>query len=132
MSFVSERGIAMRSLLEGLTSVSLFLQFCLSGCAVGPSYQKPATTLEEFHNAAALETRSAGAPAPALETWWDGFHDPMLSRIVQRARAQNLDLAAALGRVQQARAAAREAGAQLLPTFDLNGQATRIHQSRGG
>ena len=53
----------------------------------------------------------------------------MLSRIVQRARAQNLDLAAALARVQQARAAAREAGAQLLPTFDLNGQATRIHQS---
>jgi len=70
-----------------------------------------------------------GAPAPALETWWDGFNDPMLSRIVQRARAQNLDLAAALARVQQARAAAREAGAQLLPTIDLNGQARRIHQS---
>jgi len=48
---------------------------------------------------------------------------------VQRARAQNLDLAAALARVQQARAAARAAGAQLLPTLDLNGQATRIHQS---
>jgi len=129
MSFVSEKGIAMRSLLGGVASVSLFLLLCVSGCAVGPSYQKPATTLEQFHNAAALETRSAGAPAPALETWWDGFDDPMLSRIVQRARAQNLDLAAALARVQQARAAAREAGAQLLPTIDLNGQATRIHQS---
>jgi len=68
------------------------------------------------------------APAPALETWWDGFNDPMLARIVQRARDQNLDLAAALARVQQARAAAREAGAQLLPTVDLNGQATRIRQ----
>jgi len=53
----------------------------------------------------------------------------MLSRIVQRARDQNLDLAAALARVQQARAAAREAGAQLLPTFDVNGQATRNHYS---
>ncbi|TLY76731.1 MAG: TolC family protein, partial [Gammaproteobacteria bacterium] len=48
---------------------------------------------------------------------------------VQQARDQNLDLAAALARVQQARAAAREAGAQLLPTLDLNAQATRIHQS---
>jgi NodT family efflux transporter outer membrane factor (OMF) lipoprotein len=66
---------------------------------------------------------------PAVDTWWDGFNDPVLSRLVQQARAQNLDLAAALARVQQARAAAREAGAQLLPTFDLNGQATRIHQS---
>jgi outer membrane protein TolC len=53
----------------------------------------------------------------------------MLSRIVQQARDQNLDLAAALARVQQARAGAREAGAQLLPTFDVNGHATRIHYS---
>jgi NodT family efflux transporter outer membrane factor (OMF) lipoprotein len=128
-SVVSERAIGTRPLLEALASVCLFWQLCLSGCAVGPSYQKPATTLEEFHSAAALETRSMGTPAPALETWWDGFNDPMLSRIVQRARAQNLDLAAALARVQQARAAAREAGAQLLPTIDLNGQARRIHQS---
>ena len=119
----------MRPLLAALASVSLFSQLCVSGCAVGPSYRKPATTLEGFHSAAALATRSTSAPAPALETWWDGFNDPMLSRIVQRARAQNLDLAAALARVQQARAAAREAGAQLLPTFDLNGQATRVHQS---
>jgi NodT family efflux transporter outer membrane factor (OMF) lipoprotein len=119
----------MRPLWAALASVSLFSQLCVSGCAVGPSYRKPATTLEGFHSAAALATRSTSAPAPALETWWDGFDDPMLSRIVQRARAQNLDLAAALARVQQARAAAREAGAQLLPTFDLNGQATRIHQS---
>ena len=119
----------MRPLWAALASVSLFSQLCVSGCAVGPSYRKPATTLEGFHSAAALATRSTNAPAPALETWWDGFNDPMLSRIVQRARAQNLDLAAALARVQQARAAAREAGAQLLPTFDLNGQATRVHQS---
>jgi NodT family efflux transporter outer membrane factor (OMF) lipoprotein len=34
-----------------------------------------------------------------------------------------------LARVQQARAAASEAGAQLLPTFDLIGQANRIRQS---
>ena len=119
----------MRPLLAALAWVSLFLQLCVSGCAIGPSYRKPATTLEKFHSAAALETRPTSAPAPALETWWDGFNDPMLSRIVLQVRDQNLDLAAALARVQQARAAAREAGAQLLPTIDLNGQATRIHQS---
>jgi NodT family efflux transporter outer membrane factor (OMF) lipoprotein len=110
-------------------AVSVFSLLCVSGCAVGPSYRKPATTLEKFHSAVAVEARPKGAPTPALETWWEGFADPMLSRIVQRARDQNLDLAAALARVRQARAAASEAGAQLLPTFDLNGQATRIHQS---
>lgn len=119
----------MRPIPVTLASVSLTMQLCVSGCAVGPSYQKPVTTLGKFHSVATLEGRPTGTPAPPLETWWNGFNDPMLSRIVLRARNQNLDLAAALARVQQARAAAREAGAQLLPTFDLNGQATRIHQS---
>ena len=129
MRVVSNRASVRHSLLAALVSISLVSQLCVSGCAVGPSYRAPATTLEGFHSAAALKARPTSAPAPALETWWDGFNDPMLSRTVQRARDQNLDLAAALARVQQARAAAREAGAQLLPTIDLNGQAARIHQS---
>jgi len=129
MRFVSNRAIVMRPLLAALASLSLFSQLCMSGCAVGPSYRRPAATLENFHSVGAFATRPTSAPTPALEAWWDGFNDPMLSRIVQRARDQNLDLAAALARVQQARAAAREAGAQLLPTFDVNGRATRIHYS---
>jgi NodT family efflux transporter outer membrane factor (OMF) lipoprotein len=101
----------------------------LSGCAVGPSYREPTARLEEFHSAAALQVRAPGAPAPSLDSWWDGFNDPTLTGIVQRARQQNLDLSAALARVQRARAVAREAGVQLLPTVDLDGEATRIHQS---
>src|SRR2546430_9317363 len=129
MRFVSNRAIVMRPLLAALASLSLFSQLCVSGCAVGPSYRKRATTLENFHSVGAFATRPTSAPTPALEAWWDGFNDPMLSRIVQRARDQNLDLAAALARVHPARAPAREAGAQLLPTFDVNGRATRIHYS---
>jgi NodT family efflux transporter outer membrane factor (OMF) lipoprotein len=129
MSVVSNRAIVMRPLLAALGSLSLFLQVCVSGCAVGPSYRTPATPLESFHSVGALAARPTSAPTPALEVWWDGFNDPLLSRMVQRARDQNLDLAAALARVQQARAAAREAGAQLLPTFNVNGQVTRIHYS---
>jgi NodT family efflux transporter outer membrane factor (OMF) lipoprotein len=129
MRSVADRVSVMRPILPALVSLSLFSQLCLSGCAVGPSYRKPGTTLEKFHSAAAVEARPTSAPTPPLETWWDGFNDPMLSRIVQGARDQNLDLAAALARVQLARAAAREAGAQLLPTVDVNGQATRIRQS---
>jgi len=129
MRFVSNRAFVMWPLLAVLASLSLFSQLCMSGCAVGPSYRRPAATLENFHSVGAHAAHPTRDPAPALEAWWDGFNDPMLSRIVQRVRDQNLDLAAALARVQQARAAAREAGAQLLPTFDVNGQATRIHYS---
>src|SRR2546430_13243261 len=124
MRFVSNRAIVMRPLLAALASLSLFSQLCVSGCAVGPSYRERATTLENFHSVGAFATRLTSAPTPALEAWWDGFNDPMLSRIVQRARDQNLDLAAALARGPQAPAAGRESGAQLPPTVELDRQAS--------
>lgn len=100
----------------------LLIPLALEACAVGPNYVKPQTALAPFHNAAPV-VQTAAAPAP-LDTWWTGFNDPMLVTVVQRALDQNLDLAAALGRVQQARAVAKGAGAQLLPTVDVSGGAT--------
>lgn len=109
---------------------SLMLGAGLSGCAVGPDYQPPVTSLAAFHNAEAVKGRRTDAAVPPLDQWWVGFNDPELTRIVQRALDQNIDLTAALARVQQARASAREAGAQFLPTGDATGQAARTHQSR--
>jgi len=101
-----------------------------AGCEVGPQYKgPPAQKLAELHNTAIVDRRQTGTPAPQIETWWTGFNDPELTRIVDRALAQNLDIAAAMARVEQARAAAREAGAQLLPTLDASGSATPLRQS---
>ncbi|HXR91758.1 MAG TPA: efflux transporter outer membrane subunit [Steroidobacteraceae bacterium] len=101
-----------------------------AGCEVGPQYKgPPAQKLAELHNTAIVDRRPTGTPAPQIETWWTGFNDPELTRIVDRALAQNLDIAAAMARVEQARAAAREAGAQLLPTLDASGSATPLRQS---
>ena len=104
----------------------------LSACAVGPDYKTPQTRLDAFHNLPAVVHAQDGRAAPMLDTWWTGFNDPALVRIVQRALGQNLDLAAAFARVQQARGAAAGAGAALLPTFDLNGNATAERLSDEG
>ncbi|MBW8869297.1 MAG: TolC family protein, partial [Acidobacteriales bacterium] len=101
----------------------------ITGCTVGPKYQRPSVKLQPFHNAPSIETRTASLPAPPLDQWWTGFHDPELTRIVKRAMDQNLDLAAAMTRVQQARAAAKGAGAQRMPSGNLNASTTTIHQS---
>src|SRR5499425_797086 len=107
----------------------LALSASLAGCAVGPHYAKPATNLAPFHNLAGVSAAKPAFPAPALESWWTGFNDPMLVTVVQRALDQNLDLAAAFARVRQAQAAAAAAGAQLLPTADLEATAAAEHQS---
>ncbi|MCQ8242235.1 efflux transporter outer membrane subunit [Rhizosaccharibacter radicis] len=109
-----------RLLLAGLLA--------LGGCEVGPDYHAPRLVLGPLHGAVAARGVPA-AQAPSLDTWWTGFDDPTLVRLVRRALAQNLDLAAALARVQQARAGAGGAAAQLLPTVDATADATALRQS---
>jgi NodT family efflux transporter outer membrane factor (OMF) lipoprotein len=102
----------------------------LAGCVVGPRYVgPPAVNLAPYHNQATEDQRQKDQPPVPLDVWWTGFHDPMLTRIVQRALDQNLDLAAAMARVSRARALAKEAGARELPTADAEGAVTPLRQS---
>lgn len=109
----------------------LLLATSLSGCMVGPNYSTPKTSLAPYHNLAAASALP-GQEAPPLDLWWQGFNDPMLVTVVQRSLDQNLDLEAALARVQQARAVASGANAALLPTADFNASSTYTHQSLNG
>ncbi len=112
-----------------VTVIPLALACLLAGCTVGPDYLKPDVTLNPFHNAEAVTGHTAEKPAPPLDQWWLGFNDPELTKIIQRALAQNFDIKASLERVLQARAAARAAGARLLPAFDASAQLLAERQS---
>lgn len=107
----------------------------LAGCAAGPDYQAPASTMPTaYPHQDALAARTAKLPAgaaaaPSLDIWWRGFNDPALNAIIDRALAQNLDLAAALARVEQARAVAHLASARELPSGALSADAARQRQS---
>src|ERR1700734_2921140 len=121
----------IRWVISKMTMSSLVVSVTLAACAVGPDYTRPKSELVPFHNLADVSGAKAPSTTP-LDRWWVGFDDPVLVTLVQRALDQNLDLAAALARVYQARAAARGAGAQLMPTADLAGSATFEHQSLRG
>jgi NodT family efflux transporter outer membrane factor (OMF) lipoprotein len=96
----------------------------LTSCEVGPDYSPPAIALAPFHNAQAVDRRAAGSPPPQLDQWWTGFHDPKLTRVIERVFAENLDLQASMERADQARAAAKAAGAKLAPTIEATAQGT--------
>ncbi len=112
-----------------LSHLAMAATLVLSACAVGPDYQAPTVADAAFVQAPLLAQRAVTAPMPALDQWWNGFNDPVLRRVVQRAIDQNLDLAASLARVEQARAVAQHAGAQQLPQADLETQTARQKQS---
>lgn len=102
----------------------------ISGCAVGPDYVAPASPVSGgFMGAGAVTQRSAPAVAIDQAAWWKGFNDPVLDGLVDRALAQNLDLAQATARVTQARAGLSAATAALLPSGGVQASAARAHLS---
>ncbi|MBK1685918.1 efflux transporter outer membrane subunit [Rubrivivax gelatinosus] len=99
-----------------------------AGCAVGPDYQRPEAPLpSHYMGQAAAPTTEASAGA--LATWWQAFNDPLLTRLIDQALAQNLDLAQAAARVSQARAGLGATDAALRPWGTVSGSAARADQS---
>jgi multidrug efflux system outer membrane protein len=70
--------------------------------------------------------------AEALVRWWTAFGDPTLDTLVDEALANNLDLRAAMARVEQARAQVTLSQADLFPTVDLGAGANRTRSTQSG
>ena len=107
----------------------------LAGCSVGPAYKRPDfTPPPQWHESAGASTGGndpASAVWPAAE-WWRGFGSSKLDELIAEAERNNLDLAGAIARVQEADAQVRIAGAPLLPSLDLGATATRERTQLSG
>ena len=66
----------------------------LSSCTVGPDYRRP-----PVETPPAYRFSQATAQAVADTGWWQGFHDPVLSSLVDEALRNNLDVQIAAARV---------------------------------
>lgn len=96
----------------------------LAGCmTVGPDYKRPQTDLPEHWPGDA-------AAEPVSATWWKGYGDPVLERMVDDALVHNLDLRFAIARVDEARAALGIARADQYPGVTAKGAATRNRVSQ--
>ncbi len=107
-------------------AITLLLSLAFSACSLTPGYQRPQMDIPEGWSAVSNTTQ----PPPQQEesSFWQEFDNEDLNRVVKVALAQNLDLQAALHRIEQARAQARIAGAALLPSVDASGGATQNYQ----
>lgn len=105
----------------------LALALALTGCAVGPAYQRPATPTP-----ASWTATPDTAQWPAVD-WWHAFDDATLDQLETQALAANHDLRAAVARVAEAAAQARIAGAGLYPSLGLDAESGRAQPfSKGG
>lgn len=109
--------IQPRPTLRARAALAVILALPAAGCDLGPDYQRPAVTIPAAFKATLDSAQAAWPPAD----WWHGFGSAELDRLIDLARANNQNLAAASARVVQADAQAAIAGAPLLPTVSASG-----------
>lgn len=89
------------------------LAACLltSACEVGPDYAPPAPDLPD----AWIEGYAAANPAAEKQPWWQDFNDPSLTALIEKALANNQNIAIAAERINEARGLRESSFGKLLP-----------------
>jgi len=107
------------------------LMVLLSGCMVGPDYQRPAvTTPDAFRGASAAippDQQSIGELK-----WFEVFQDEQLQELIRTALQQNYDLRDAVARVDAARANLGITQADQYPNFGIGAEVPSRELSRQG
>lgn len=103
----------------------LTLSLCLAACST------PAPPASDITPPQAWQGPAQPAQALPDTQWWQAFASPELDRLIERARLNSHDLAAATARVRQAQANAVIAGAPLLPELQLGLDGSRQRLLRG-
>jgi NodT family efflux transporter outer membrane factor (OMF) lipoprotein len=120
----------------------LLLSTLLGACTVGPNFKPPTPQTPEHwstHATAQPAATPAATPAAAaaaaggvvveqtgqLGDWWTGFADPQLDSLIARAVSSNLDLRAAVLRIDEARAQRDISASAMWPTLAVDGSFNR-------
>ena len=98
----------------------LFGTLLVAGCAMGPDYERPETELPE-----AFEQTADSSSSIANLNWWELFGDEHLNSLVKIALEQNKDMAIAVSRIEEARAALGFVRSDQYPQFDVSAGASR-------
>src|SRR3984957_13198583 len=114
-----------------LSFTAIPLVIVLTGCAVGPNYERP--------NISAPPTFRAPEPLPPDQAasladlkWFEVFKDPELQNLVRTGLAQNYDLRDAVTRVEQARANFGITRSNQFPNLSAGGDVEFTRLSRDG
>jgi NodT family efflux transporter outer membrane factor (OMF) lipoprotein len=105
----------------------LFAAVAAACASVGPDHQAPAPKLPSTFQEGGAVLRNEPAD---LAGWWRRLGDPLLDRLVERALQHNLDLAAAVARIAEARALRGSTETGWWPRVDTNGTFQRREESR--
>lgn len=101
-----------------------FLVLVLAGCALGPKYSRPDTQKPKVYAQAQEKAATTTNESDSLTNlkWWDVYQDTVLQSIIRKAvdSSANLDLQAAIARVEEAKAILGYNQANMGPFLDYS------------
>lgn len=101
--------------MRGLHALVALLCCALCGCMLANRPPPPAASISPPQ-----KWRVSAGPTVEIEReWWRGYGDPVLDELIERALANNADVAIAAARVREAQAQERQARSRLFPSLDL-------------
>jgi NodT family efflux transporter outer membrane factor (OMF) lipoprotein len=103
----------------------------LSGCMVGPDYQRPPVTAPGVFRASPTPT-APDAKSIADFKWFEVFSDEQLQELIRTALVQNYDLRDAIARVDAARANLGITRSNQFPNFGLGADVPSTELSTNG
>ena len=114
----------MRSAIAMTALFAVALAMALAGCTVGPNFVRPIPQTPAHWSLSEATPRPMDNPREStttegtadLQRWWADFNDPTLSSLIERSMASNLDVRAAVLRIEEARAQRSVTAASLWPT----------------
>ncbi|MGF6468665.1 efflux transporter outer membrane subunit [Paraburkholderia youngii] len=97
----------------------------LSGCLLGPNYQRPAVEVPATYRFAQGE-----AAGIANAVWWEQFQDPVLDQLIATALQDNRDVKVAAARVDEFRGMFVTTRSGLFPQVSAGAEASRQRVSQ--
>jgi multidrug efflux system outer membrane protein len=109
---------------------ALFFSACQP---VGPDHQVPAMKLPSSFSAGGVRWNQESAKSqPRPRAWWRLYNDSTLNQLVERALANNQEIAASAARLEQARSLSRVARSRYFPGITFNPSLSRSQAAPRG
>ncbi len=117
--------VARRRQTSCLMVLLAIAAFQLTGCTVGPKYQRPAAPVPPAYKEVGDWKPAQPNDQNLSGNWWEIFQDPQLNALELQVNVSNQNLKAAEAQYTQARAILRYQRADFFPTVTVDPTATR-------
>lgn len=103
----------------------------LTGCAIGPDYQRPSTVKAIDFKQTAGWKQATPVDITLPEKWWTLYNDPILNSLQDKLLSSNQSLAQYEARYRQATALVKGARSAYFPTISASVNSKRAQQGKG-